>query len=263
MRWRRSVRYTTLLPMMKTEKQTVRNEFPDRFFRINGNKLKVLALLLMIVDHTGAIFFPGQLPVTLFGHAYPLLRLIGRLSFPIYAFLLAQGAVHTSNWIRYSLRLLLLFVVSEVPYDLVLHGTAWYWDNQNIFLTLLLGLLVIRADVEFKKRFPEPNASMYGVFALAAGCFLAQELHADYGMTGVLMCYLLYLSGKNRILQAVSLVLVNVFCYGGIQSYAALAIVPISLYDGSRGKNSPVLKWAFYVLYPVHLLVFFLLKIYL
>ena len=263
MRWRRSVRYTTLLPMMKTEKQTVRNEFPGRFFKLNGNKLKMLALLLMIVDHTGAVFFPGQFPVTLFGHTYPLLRLIGRLSFPIYAFLLAEGAQHTSNWIHYGLRLLLLFVVSEVPYDLVLHGTAWYWDNQNIFLTLLLGLLVIRADLKCKKHFPEPNASLYGVFALAAGCFLAQQLHADYGMAGVMLCYLLYLSGKSRVLQALSLVLVNVFLYGGIQSYATFAIVPICLYDGSRGKKSPMLKWAFYVLYPAHLLLLLLLKIYL
>ena len=263
MRWRRSVRYITHLRMMKTEKQTVRNEIPDRFFKLNGNKLKILALLLMIVDHTGAIFFPGQFPVTLFGHTYPLLRLIGRLSFPIYAFLLSEGAQHTRNWIHYGLRLLLLFVVSEVPYDLVLHGSAWYWDNQNIFLTLLFGLLVIRADIACKKRFPEPNASMYGIFALAIGCFLAQQLHADYGMAGVLMCYLFYLSGKNRILQALSLILVNVFLYGGIQSYAAFAIVPIALYNGSRGKNSPVLKWAFYLLYPAHLLLFLFLKIYL
>jgi len=86
--------------------------------------LKLIALITMIIDHVGAIFFPQ----------YIWLRYIGRLSMPIYAFLLVQGYKHTRSFTRYAIRLAVFALLSEVPYDLLFRRTWLEFGNQNILL---------------------------------------------------------------------------------------------------------------------------------
>ena len=105
--------------------------------------LKMLALITMVIDHVGAVFFPQLY----------WLRYIGRISMPIYAFLISQGYKYTRNFTRYAIRLAIFAVISEVPYDLLFHGTWLEFGNQNIMFTLLSGLIAVRLlDLSAKKR---------------------------------------------------------------------------------------------------------------
>ena len=99
---------------------------------INGFTLKWIAIVSMLIDHMGAILFPQ----------YIEMRIVGRLAFPIYCFLLAEGAVHTSNIRRYEIRLLAFACLSDIPFDLAFFGGVTL-EHQNVFFTLLLGVLVI------------------------------------------------------------------------------------------------------------------------
>ena len=95
--------------------------------------LKMIALVTMVIDHVGAVFFPDLI----------WLRYIGRLSMPIYAFLLAEGYRKTRNFLHYALRLALFAVLSEVPYDLLFQGRVLEFSRQNILFTLLTGYVVL------------------------------------------------------------------------------------------------------------------------
>ena len=105
--------------------------------------LKLIALVTMIIDHVGAIFFPQ----------FIWLRYIGRLSMPIYAFLLVQGYMHTRNFNRYALRMGIFALLSEVPYDLLFQGTWLEFQRQNILFTFLTALFVMKLlDASAKSR---------------------------------------------------------------------------------------------------------------
>ena len=92
-------------------------------FGLNGFVLKWIAMLTMLVDHVGAVLFPHLV----------LFRIIGRLAFPIYCFLLVEGAVYTSNWRKYLGRLLAFALISEIPFDLAFRGRIFDWSSQNVF----------------------------------------------------------------------------------------------------------------------------------
>ncbi|MBQ2453108.1 MAG: hypothetical protein II497_01520, partial [Lachnospiraceae bacterium] len=100
---------------------------------MTGTALKLIAVVSMLIDHTGDVLFPGQL----------WLRYIGRLAFPIYCFLIVEGFIHTRNVMKYMARLLVFGIVSEIPFDLAFFGEISYPGYQNVFWTLLLGLMSI------------------------------------------------------------------------------------------------------------------------
>lgn len=93
---------------------------------INAFHLKILAIVTMLIDHIGMIFFPNVM----------LFRIVGRVAFIIFAFLLVEGTQHTGNFEKYLLRLLLWAFLSEIPYDFARSGSYFYWEEQNIFWTL-------------------------------------------------------------------------------------------------------------------------------
>ena len=123
--------------------------FPQRLRRLSGSALKTLAIFAMLVDHS-AICFAPLLRKSLFFFAginfmpYVLLRGFGRIAFPIFCFLLAEGFRHTRSRLRYGLSLLIFALLSELPYDLFNAG-AFGHPHQNVFFTLLLGFLGIWA----------------------------------------------------------------------------------------------------------------------
>ena len=110
--------------------------------KFSGTQLKIIALLSMLVDHIGCVLFPK---VTAF-------RIIGRLAFPIFAFLIAEGMVHTSNWKKYFLRLFIFAIISEIPFDFITSGKMIDWSHQNVLFTLLLGAMSI-ASFRTKQNF--------------------------------------------------------------------------------------------------------------
>lgn len=209
-------------------------------FGINGFTLKWIAMITMMIDHMGLMLFPQ----------YPIFRIIGRLAFPIYCFLLVEGAVHTSDIKKYLLRLLTFALVSEIPFNLVCAGEVWNLGYQNVFFTLALGLAAIAV-------FESVRLKSYGIVAAIIAILAAEVIHADYGGAGVVFILIFYLF-RERIWQKILFFLVaDIWLYGGIQNYAIFSLIPIICYNGKRG---PGMKYMFYFMYPIHLLLLYGLK---
>lgn len=206
---------------------------------ISGFTLKWIAIITMIIDHVGAVLYPQ----------YLILRMIGRIAFPIFCFLLVEGAVHTHNIRRYEGRLLGFALISELPFDLVFYGGVSL-EHQNVFFTLLIGLFML--DIMERKK-----NTIYPFLVIFGAIFLAEGLSVDYGAGGILFILCFYLLYERRVLRQVAFIGMNVLYFGmGVQAYAGLAAVPMLLYNGKRGRR---MKYLFYVIYPLHLLILYLI----
>ncbi|MBE5959145.1 MAG: TraX protein [Lachnospiraceae bacterium] len=224
---------------------------------IDGTTLKWIALVTMVIDHLAAVFLHSGLLCT-------VLRSIGRLSFPIFAFLIVQGYMHTRNRNKYALRLLLFAIISEIPYDLAFYNTFFVLRKQNIFFTLLAGLVAIRIMdyITNEMKFPDfivdkgmvvMAQSAAEIAVILPMCFLAEKVNLCYSFAGILIIVLFYSlrDSKSGILWA------NVMfalMYGGIQLFGIAAILPLYLYNNKPGDRR--YKWLFYIFYPAHLLLF-------
>lgn len=225
---------------------------------VSGSTLKLIAVVTMLIDHIAAavlarLLITGQGTPALY-QIYFGMRDIGRIAFPIYCFLLVEGFDHTRDRKKYALRLLLFALVSEVPFDLAFSGTPLEFGYQNVFFTLLIGLLTIMAfDAVFEKNewHTAVRAVLMAVIALG-GMGLAYLMHTDYDAKGVMVILVLYLTRKIRGLQILAGCLA--FCWWELP--AIVAFIPIAFYNGKRGLN---IKYLFYAFYPVHLLILYLI----
>lgn len=173
------------------------------------------------------------------------MRFIGRIAFPIFCFLLVEGFMHTSNRKKYALRLFLFAFISELPFDLALFNSPVDWGYQNVFFTLLIGLLVIWAmDAVRKSKFQIPLQ----LTAILVGGFLAWFLKTDYDYKGILLIVILYIFRYDRKLRTIAGCISLLW-----EAPACLAFLPINLYNGKRGLS---LKYFFYAFYPLHLLIY-------
>lgn len=242
---------------------------------ISGSTLKLIAIITMIIDHGGtavvgrylwslgcAEALPGGaitiLPTvaqhTTVFYTYMIMRQIGRIAFPIYCFLLVEGLFRSKNVWKYELRLLLFAVISEIPFDLAIKNTLFDVTYQNVFFTLLIGLLTIHAmNTLFKRELNKAVKIFAEVAVAAAGALVAQFLHTDYGATGVLCIVCLYIFAGKKIGQMIA------GCVAFFWELTApLAFIPIAFYNGKRGWK---LKYLFYVIYPAHLLILYLVSV--
>lgn len=238
----------------------------QKSFGLTGNALKLIAVISMMIDHIAAALLPviienpdAALNIFDYMSSDQLMRLanafriIGRLAFPIFMYLLVQGFLHTGDRKKYAVRLLLFAFISEIPFDLAFFGTPFYFGHQNIYFTLVIGLIVLMLLERYE------TVPIKQMAALLAGCIAALVLRTDYDMGGVLMMAALYLLRDDKIKMAV---------IGGVLAYlnnsgmaymgigAVLAFVPIVLYNGDRGRIN--LKYFFYWFYPVHLVILYL-----
>lgn len=206
---------------------------------INGFALKWIALSTMTIDHVGMVLFPNVV----------WLRMIGRIAFPVYCFLLVEGALHTKDIRRYLGRLLLFAFLSEIPFNLAHDGSIWNPEYQNIYFTLFLGLLAV-VCLRHQKRLLGAAGAMVMIIG-------AEILHTDYGGGGVVFVLVFFVFYGKRLMQSIVFSATEFFLFGGLQNYGMLALIPISLYNGKRG---PSLKYFFYFYYPAHLLVLYLIR---
>lgn len=226
------------------EKALLRVRVLDSFW------LKLIAFSAMVIDHVGAAFFPDQL----------WFRYVGRLAFPIFCFLLVEGYMHTRNFWKYAIRILVVALISEIPFDLALNnGNLFQWGHQNTFFTLFLGLLALLSVDSFLKIGKYIPAVVCAVVIMV----LAQVLNTDYGAKGIcfvlLFYFIKYIKGIwSRVFLVLAFILLNYS--SNVQIFAALALIPIYFYNGKRGMNK--LKYLFYAGYPVHLFIIALVKIY-
>lgn len=220
---------------------------------LSGSTLKIIAIILMFIDHFGAVIVERGILKLPSVSSNPvlweqvrsldsILRTLGRPAFPIFCFLLVEGFLHTRNQRRYLLRLFLFSLISEVPFDLAIYGHFWYPQKQNVFFTLLIGVAVMMLCRRFQKQFWAQAGFL--LLGLLAG-FL---LRTDYGYKGVFLIEILYLLRRDRQLQAVAGALAISWEPAGM-----LAFIPVWFYNGLRGIS---LKYFFYWFYPVHLLIF-------
>ncbi|MDR3207030.1 MAG: conjugal transfer protein TraX [Oscillospiraceae bacterium] len=221
--------------------------------------LRVLALSTMLIDHLGFVFYP-LLPLPVF----LAMRVVGRLSMPIFCFLIAEGYYHTRSVGRYIGRLILLAVVAELPYDRVFSGGQSWFNivDQNVLFTLALGLLAIHMCDAFLLRGARGSALLSVM--LCAG--LAQFMRAGYGMFGVLFIFVFYCF-RDRPARKAAAFLGLCLTFGlfeylaeGVDLYwavvlagAAAAILPILFFNGQRGRGGKLAQSVFYLFYPVHL----------
>ena len=211
----------------------------SRYQRVDGAVLKLIACLSMFIDHLGAVCFSGMMGF----------RIIGRLAFPIYCFLLVEGAVHTHDMKKYILRMGIFALISEVPFDLAFYHRLVYTGHQNVFFTLGLGLLAIC----FLEHLDIPDV-LYKLLVIIAAGLIAEFFNTDYGFTGIaVICVFYYLREQPQLKYPIAAILLAAM--GGVEVYAVLALIPILLYNGQRGRQTKVMQYGFYIFYPAHLLL--------
>ena len=233
---------------------------------LTGSTLKLIAVISMLLDHIGAIVIENgilrgweetQLLAFLeteqgkfwMGVDF-LFRTAGRLAFPIFCFLLVEGFLHTRNVKRYAGMMFLFAILSEIPFDLAARNRFFDVEFQNVYFTLFLGLIMMICLKKWGGTFWK-QAAIVTIF-----CGIAVLLRCDYDMAGILIiaCFYLFRGRRSRMFWSAGLLsfMESLMCFGA----AALALIPISCYNGERGRLRS--KYFFYCFYPVHLLLLFL-----
>ena len=236
---------------MEQTKQLQDSFMPEKFRVLSGSALKVLAMVIMLIDHTAEVLINHNAALTdpIWAQIYVLMRGIGRIAFPIYAFLLVEGFLHTRDVKKYLARMLTFAVVSEIPFDLAVFHTPFYWGYQNVFFTLFLGLLALAGEnVLHQSSGMFAGAGLWKqAFVLILCVGTAQLINCDYGAFGVFFIILLYMTRYDKKTQMILGAISLIWELPGI-----LAFIPIRLYNGTRGRCGN--RYFFYAFYPAHLL---------
>ena len=227
---------------------------------LNGFHLKLIAACTMLIDHVGYVLFSDAL----------WLRCIGRIAFPLFCFLMAEGCVYTRDRRKYALRLLVFALLSEIPFNLMNTGTPWDLSHQNVLWTLLAGaLLCWLVDWALQKR-TAPVLVLTGAVMAAAFCLL-ELANTDYGGWGMLLVVMFYAvrrapSGtvSKMTAQTFGLAFFSIAIMGGVsvELWSLAALIPIWLYNGQRGFSPKAVQYGFYAFYPAHILVLSLIAMY-
>ena len=230
---------------------------------LSGNTLKILAAIFMVIDHVGLMFFPTRI----------IFRIIGRLAFPIFAFMIAEGAKYTKNKIRYLSFMSGLAFICQLVY--------FFFDKGNLYMCILvtfslsivliyalkwLKLVVFTPDTGFLKKI----LVLFCFIALLTGVTALNLIFdIDYGLAGILVPVFASLFDFRGIdvpeslkkfdclpIRIASLgvgLLLLAMSANKIQYYSLFALIPLALYSGKRGRLK--LKYFFYLFYPLHLVV--------
>ena len=209
---------------------------------ITSYQLKWIAIVTMVIDHMGAILYPTEM----------VFRYIGRISFPIFCFLLVEGFCHTHDIFGYMARLGAFALISEIPYDLAFNCEVLEFTHQNVFFTLLLGVILMYV-LEKGGELPQKAVEVLLVM------WMAVFFHTDYGYRGILLIFIFYQLRRFRWTKLGCGAAWNLIWNRSIQGFGAFAMIPIALYNGSRGRK---MKYFFYIFYPAHLLILFVISRY-
>ena len=211
---------------------------------LSGNGLKIVAMVAMLLDHAGVILFDNL----------PILRLIGRLAYPLYAFLIAEGCRHTSSKLFYFLRIFALGMVCQVVY---------YFVDKSLYLNILLTFSV-SIPLVYLLQTARKNAFLTALFlGVIIGLWIwckrlyAYDIEFDYGFFGIMLPVLISVGDNKRersILAFIGLFILAQ-AMGGNQMWSLLAVPLMLLYNGKRGKWN--MKSFFYLFYPLHLAILY------
>ena len=237
--------------------------------KITSFGLHILAIVSMFCDHLWGTIVPGNDWLTCFG----------RISFPIFAFMIVEGYFHTKDLKKYMQRLLLFAVLSEIPFNLAMGSRIFYPIHQNVLWSFLISIGLIHWNEKVKASSKMWLKIVVALSSVILGYLAGLLCMVDFYHAGVLTVLLFYftknLRGLKYILQAVLLWYINMELLAGYgyeveilgrvhfitrQGFALFALVPIWLYAGEQGPYNKVIKNIYYFFYPVHLLVLGVLK---
>lgn len=239
-----------------------------RHFDISMAGLHLLAMLLMLFDHLWATVLTGQQWMTC----------LGRVAFPIFAFMLVEGYFRTGSLRRYALRLLLFAVLSEIPFNLIMGDSVIYPVHQNIMWTLLMGLGAIHLNEKARLTGRLWRRILTAVLTVLGGFLLGFLTMTDYFGVGVITPLVFYFFRQRKWWafagQLLVLYYLNVEVLSGRyfvlnllgmefnivqQGLALFALIPIWLYRGRQGHHSKAFQYACYAFYPAHMLLLWIL----
>lgn len=224
---------------------------------ITSSTLKWVAIITMIIDHTGAVLFDDYV-----NHPeYLFFRIIGRIAFPIFAFLIVEGYRHTKSVPKYAMRLFAFALISEIPFDLAFGHTMFDWDYQNVFFTLFIGLIALWAFDTLKSK-----NTVLAVVAVYSLGILSQVIKTDYDIFGVILIFGLYSATSKKVsffwIAIVNIAMAVIFTLDGgnyLQAFALLSIPFVGMYNGEKGNNSKTLQYIFYIIYPAHIMILYII----
>lgn len=243
-----------------------------RRFDISSSGLHIIAMAFMLCDHLWATVVLGN---------HQWLTAIGRLAFPIFAFLIAEGYFHTRSFKKYALRLLIFAAITEIPFNLMTGGGVFYPVHQNVLWTLLFGLVLIRLN----ERAREKGRHLWvriliGVGTVMLGLVGGYALFLDFFGVGVVTVLVFYFFRRRKwwclVGQIVALWFLNTQMLGGLgadvtlfghsffigyQGLAILSLIPIWLYRGRKGHSSQAFKYFCYAFYPAHMIILYVLSL--
>lgn len=237
---------------------------------ITSFQLHIIAMACMLCDHLWGTIVPGN----------DWLTCIGRISFPIFAFLIVEGYFHTKDLKRYVKRLLVFAILSEIPFNLAMGSRIFYPIHQNVLWTFLISIGLICWNEKVKASEKTWKKVIVLMVTILLGYLSGLLAMVDFYHAGILTVLIFYFTRNagwlKYILQVLLLWYVNVELLGGYgyeveifgkmhfitrQGFALLALIPIWLYKGEQGLYNKTIKDIYYWFYPVHLLVLGVLKI--
>lgn len=241
------------------------------FSGITSFTLHIIAMALMLCDHLWAC---SILPADIF-------TWLGRIAYPIFAFMIVEGYFHTSSYKKYIRRMFLFALITEIPFNLMCTSSWIYPFHQNVLWTFLIGLLAIRLIERIRAK-KNPWLTVIGFAGISFTAYLlGYILFVDYFGCGVLMILVFYLFRSKKwwcyVAQAICLFYINWEMLSGLsfpvtifgreffivqQGIACLALIPIWLYNGKQGPHNKIIKYSFYAFYPVHMLILYLLRLF-
>ncbi len=241
----------------------------ERTWGLSSFGLHVFAMGAMLCDHLWATVVPGN----------DWLTWIGRLAFPVFAFLIAEGYSYTRDFGRYWKRLAICALISELPFNLM-YTAGWIFPfHQNVLWSFVLGLFCLRSLDKLRDKYPVWAVGLLGAGVVYLFYLAATVLMVDYYGYGLLMIVVFYLFRGNawwqRLGQLAGMVYINWYLMGSMrivvdlpglsleipqQGMAVLALLPIWAYRGRQGTHNRITKWIFYGFYPAHMLILGLLS---
>lgn len=226
---------------------------------LSRDALKIIAVLAMLIDHVGKLFFPEVL----------FLQILGRLAFPIFAFFIAEGFYYTKNKLKYFLTMLIFAVLAQIPYLFLFSGL-------NVLFTFCCSLILLSTwDIASKfSRVEKIILRLIFVIVAVLLCCFALLLQMDYQWYGILLPFAFYVFRNHKLIKFAMFVLMTVlFVFqnlgwgaetltinNSLQLFAVMSILLLAFYDDKKKSNKKI-KYLFYIFYPLHLVVLFLLTL--
>ena len=222
--------------------------------------LHIIAMIFMLCDHMWATILD-----------YEWLTCIGRIAFPIFAFLITEGYIHTSNINKYIKRMMIFAIITEIPFNLMVSASPIYPFHQNVLWTFVISLLTLKY-----LNFDNVKNSFKSILIILLAIIIATVTMCDYFGAGVMMVVGFYIFRKSKFLQLLMMIYVNMILIQGYsypidiagytyyfpqQGFAVLSLIFIWLYNGKQGYHAKWFKIFCYAFYPLHMLILYILTI--